>query len=242
MGKNKGFVPLLHEHEKRPILSFHYILQQEALCAQMCDGQLGEVMSLVIRVINFIVARALNDRHFKALLDEVGNSYHGLLLHSNVRWLSKGKVLMRLMRAFAACLDEIWTFLEMKSIKHPELANTGWLLKFYYLVNMTEHLNQLNLKMQGIGSTVLSLQQAVFAFENKVELFIMDLERGCLLHFEKLKQFKDACTVSEPTENFDLHQLAGLNPVSYSHSKHTLENFVSTLIFLSSSPIQMSVH
>uniref|UniRef100_A0A8P4G8E9 SPIN-DOC-like zinc-finger domain-containing protein n=1 Tax=Dicentrarchus labrax TaxID=13489 RepID=A0A8P4G8E9_DICLA len=189
VGKYKGFVALLREHENRPILSFHCILHQEALCAQMCDGQLGEVMSLVIRVINFIVARALNDRQFKTLLDE----------------LSRGKVLSR----FAACLNEIRTFLEMKGIEHPELVETEWLLKFYYLVDMTEHLNQLNVKMQGIGNTVLSLQHAVFAFENKLELFIMDLETGRLLHFEKLRQFKDACTASEPTQNFDLHQLAG---------------------------------
>uniref|UniRef100_A0A3B3Y521 SPIN-DOC-like zinc-finger domain-containing protein n=1 Tax=Poecilia mexicana TaxID=48701 RepID=A0A3B3Y521_9TELE len=205
VGEKKGFVALLREHENRPILSFHCILHQEALCAQMCDGQLGEVMSLVIRVINFIVARALNDRQFKTLLDEVGNNYHGLLLHSNVRWLSRGKVLSR----FAACLNEIRNFLEMKGIEHPELVETEWLLKFYYLVDMTEHLNQLNVKMQGIGNTVLSLQHAVFAFENKLELFIMDLETGRLLHFEKLRQFKDACTASEPTQNFDLHQLAG---------------------------------
>lgn len=77
------------EHENRPILSFHCILHQEALCAQMCDGHLGEVMSLVIHVVNFIVARALNDRQFKTLLDEVGNNYHGLLLHSNVRCFVK---------------------------------------------------------------------------------------------------------------------------------------------------------
>uniref|UniRef100_A0A3B3VE12 SPIN-DOC-like zinc-finger domain-containing protein n=1 Tax=Poecilia latipinna TaxID=48699 RepID=A0A3B3VE12_9TELE len=192
VGKNKGFVALLREHENRPILSFHCILHQEALCAQMCDGQLGEVMSLVIRVINFIVARALNDRQFKTLLDEVGNNYHGLLLHSNVRWLSRGKVLSR----FAACLNEIRNFLEMKGIEHPELVETEWLLKFYYLVDMTEHLNQLNVKMQGIGNTVLSLQHAVFPFENKLELFIMDLETGRLLHFEKLRQFKDACTAT----------------------------------------------
>ncbi|QQP32331.1 General transcription factor II-I repeat domain-containing protein 2-like [Caligus rogercresseyi] len=58
-----------------------------------CGGeQLSEVMSLVIRVVNFIVARALHDRQFKALLDEVGNANPGLLLHSNVRWLSRGKV------------------------------------------------------------------------------------------------------------------------------------------------------
>ncbi|RVE58859.1 hypothetical protein OJAV_G00198850 [Oryzias javanicus] len=97
----------------------------------------------------------------------------------------------------------------MKGIEHPELAETEWLLKFYYLVDMTEHLNQLNVKMQGIGNTVLSLQQAVFAFENKLELFIMDLKTGRLLHFEKLKQFKDAYTASEPAQKLDLHQLAG---------------------------------
>lgn len=40
----------------------------------MCGEQLGQVMSLVIQVVNFIVARALNDRQFKTLLDEVWNN------------------------------------------------------------------------------------------------------------------------------------------------------------------------
>ncbi|XP_067947349.1 general transcription factor II-I repeat domain-containing protein 2A-like [Watersipora subatra] len=103
VGKNRGFVALLREHEKRRILSFHCILHQEALCAQMCGGLLGEVMSLVIQGINFIVARALNDRQFKTLLDEVVNNYPSLILHSKVRWLSRRTVLNR----FAACLSEI---------------------------------------------------------------------------------------------------------------------------------------
>jgi len=205
VGKNRGFVALLRKHENRPILGFHCILHQEALCTQMCGEQLGEVISLVIRVVNFIVAGALNDRQFKTLLDEVGNNYPGLLLHSNVRWLSRGNVLSR----FAACLSEIRTFLELKGIEHPELANTEWLLKFYYLVDITGHLNQLNVKMQGIGNTVLSLQQAVFAFENKLELFVVDIETGRLLHFEKLREFKDACIASDPTQQFDPQQLAG---------------------------------
>uniref|UniRef100_A0A3Q2VT87 HAT C-terminal dimerisation domain-containing protein n=1 Tax=Haplochromis burtoni TaxID=8153 RepID=A0A3Q2VT87_HAPBU len=138
------------------------------LCAQMSGEQLGEVMSLIIWVVNFIVARALNDHQFRTLLDKVGNNYPGLLLHSNVCWFSRGKVLS----CFAACLSEIRTFLEMKNVEHPELANSEWLLKFYYLVDMTEHLNQLNVKMQGVGNTVLSLQQA---FENKLELFVVHI-------------------------------------------------------------------
>uniref|UniRef100_A0A673AMC9 HAT C-terminal dimerisation domain-containing protein n=1 Tax=Sphaeramia orbicularis TaxID=375764 RepID=A0A673AMC9_9TELE len=180
------FVALLREHENKPILSFHCILHQEALCAQMCGEQF-----------------ALNDRQFKTLLDEVGNNYAGLFLHSCVCWLSRGKVLSR----FAVCLSEIWTFLEMKNVEHPELANTEWLLKFY--LDMTEHLHQLNVKMQDNGNTVLSLQQAVFAFENKLELFIVDIETGRLLHFEKLKEFQDACTASDPVQHFNLQQLAG---------------------------------
>nr|XP_033805884.1 general transcription factor II-I repeat domain-containing protein 2-like [Geotrypetes seraphini] len=204
VGKSRGFVAFLREHVKRPILSFHCILHQEALCAQMCGEQLGEVMSLVIQVVNFIVAQALNDRQFKTLMEEVRNNYPGLLLHSNVHWLSRGKVLSH----FAASLSEIRTFLEMKNVEHPELANTEWLLKFYYLVDITEHLNQLNVKMQGVGNTVLSLQQAVFAFE-KLEIFIADTETGRLLHFEKLGEFKDACTASDPAQHLDLQQLAG---------------------------------
>lgn len=120
VGSNKGFVALHREHENRPILRLHCILHQEELCSQTCGKQFGEMMSLVINVVNFIVARALNDRHFKSLLDEVGNNYPSLLMHNNMRWLSRGKVLSR----FAACLSEIRTFLVMKGVKHPELASS----------------------------------------------------------------------------------------------------------------------
>uniref|UniRef100_A0A3B3HBW8 DUF4371 domain-containing protein n=1 Tax=Oryzias latipes TaxID=8090 RepID=A0A3B3HBW8_ORYLA len=157
VGKNRGFIALLREHEKRSILSLHCILHREALCAQMCGEQLA----------------------LKTLLDEVGNSYPGLLLHSNVRWLSRGKVLSR----FAVCLGEIRTILEMKNVEHPEIAGTEWLLKFFYLVDMTGHLNHLNEKMQGIRNTILSLQKAVF--------------------------FNYACTASDPVRHLDLQQLAG---------------------------------
>uniref|UniRef100_A0A3P8XHL5 HAT C-terminal dimerisation domain-containing protein n=1 Tax=Esox lucius TaxID=8010 RepID=A0A3P8XHL5_ESOLU len=207
LGKNKRFVALLREHEKRDILSFHCILHQEVLCAQTCGQELGEVMLLVIRVL-------------KALLEEVGNHYPGLLSHSNVRWLSRGKVLS----CFAACLSEIQTFLEMKGVKHPELDNTDWLLQFHYLVDITGHLNQLNVKKQGIGNTISSLQQAVFAFESKLEVFLRDIETGRLLHFERLQQFRDACLASDSTQHLDLQQLAGFTS-NLLYSSHLMESW-----------------
>lgn len=53
LGIHKGFVARLCEQEKRPILSFHCIVHQEALCAQSSGEDLREVMSLVVRIVNF---------------------------------------------------------------------------------------------------------------------------------------------------------------------------------------------
>ena len=52
----------------------------------------------------------------------------------------------------------------------------------------------------------LILQQAVFEFENNLELFIVDDEIGRRLHFERLNKFKDACIASNLTQHFDLQQ------------------------------------
>uniref|UniRef100_H3AYP7 HAT C-terminal dimerisation domain-containing protein n=1 Tax=Latimeria chalumnae TaxID=7897 RepID=H3AYP7_LATCH len=197
-GKHKGFVALCQNNRNVPF-SFHCIVHQEALCAQSCGVELSDVMALVVRIVNWILARALNHHQFQSLLEEVDYEYPGLLMHNNVRWLSHGKVLTR----FAACLKEIKTFLEMKGVTHPELSNCDWLLKFYYLVDITGHLNQLNVKLQGQGNTVLPLQQAGFAFESKLNLFIRDIETGRLTHFEMLRFVME----EDPSNNLDLQQL-----------------------------------
>lgn len=121
----KCFVELAKKQDPSYVFNAFY-LHQEELCAHMCGKWLGEVMSLVILVVNLIVARALNDRQFKTLLDEVGNYYPGLL-HNKVSWLPRGKVLS----CSVAFLSKIRTFLEMKDFENPELTNTEWLLRFY---------------------------------------------------------------------------------------------------------------
>ena len=62
--------------------------------------------------------------------------------------------------------------------------------------------------MQGVGNTILSLQQAVFGFEKKLHLFVEDIGTGRLLHFQKLKNFRDK-NVCEISSDFDLQQLVG---------------------------------
>ncbi|XP_067949933.1 serine-rich adhesin for platelets-like [Watersipora subatra] len=50
----------------------------------MCDNQLGVVMSLVIREVNFIVTQALSYHQFKVLLNEVDGNYPGLVSLSEI--------------------------------------------------------------------------------------------------------------------------------------------------------------
>lgn len=56
---------------------------------------------------------------------------------------------------------------------------------------------------------ILCLQQAVFALEKTAKPFIVNIETGHLVHFEKLREFQDACTACDPAQHLYLQQLAG---------------------------------
>ena len=53
------------------------------------------LMKAVFSTVNFIRANALNYRQFKSFLDESGAEFKDILYHTDVRWLSRGKVLKR---------------------------------------------------------------------------------------------------------------------------------------------------
>ena len=70
-------------------------------------------MTTVVEIVNFIISHSsLVNRQFKFLLQEIECEYEDLLLHSNVRWLSRGKVLNR----FVSCLGAIKVFLNEKKM------------------------------------------------------------------------------------------------------------------------------
>ncbi|XP_059530893.1 general transcription factor II-I repeat domain-containing protein 2A-like isoform X5 [Myotis daubentonii] len=177
-----GFVAIVKEKINHDILTYHCIIHQEALCVQTFPEEICKVMELVIKIINSIIAKALNHRQFKEFLVEMESEYADLLLHNKVRWLSRGNVL----KHFASLLTEIKAFLLEKGVHYPELTNDQWIQKFYFMVDVTSHLNQLNRKLQGKGNTVFSMLEEVISFENKLSLFAEDFERETLIHFPSL--------------------------------------------------------
>ncbi|CAN7998630.1 unnamed protein product, partial [Ixodes hexagonus] len=120
----------------------HCILRQEALCSKSL--QMKGVMDIVFSAVNFIRSKALSHRQFVSLLEAISSEYGEILYHTEVRWLSRGRVLKRLFDL----REEIDTFMKSKNRAITELSDERWLHSLAVLTDITDHLNCLNLQMQ----------------------------------------------------------------------------------------------
>ncbi|KAK2724848.1 hypothetical protein QYM36_001349 [Artemia franciscana] len=97
-----------------------------------------------VKVINLIKARPLNSRLLKLLCEEMGSEHQHLLLHTEVHWLSCGKILSRLFEP----RQEVHMFLlDQKSAFSSLLENQDWVCRLAYLADILDKLNDLNLSM-----------------------------------------------------------------------------------------------
>ncbi|XP_050065321.1 general transcription factor II-I repeat domain-containing protein 2A-like [Aphis gossypii] len=174
VGKHNGFVQLFSNEISHPLISFHCLIHQEALCAKDSLKSLQNVMEVVTKVVNFITSRALNNRQFTKLLDEVESQYAGLLMYNSVRWLSRGQVLHR----FVALLEEIRLFLFEKSQDYPELKDLNWLNDLMLFTDFTTMYNELNKKLQGPGQIVLTMFENIK--DSQTDIKCMNVKKSCL--------------------------------------------------------------
>lgn len=147
------------------IVFIHCMIHKEALVAKEMQDDLWAVLNEAVSVINYIKSRSLNSRLFTILCNEMGSSYETLLLHTEVRWLSRGRVLRRLFDL----KDEVVLFL---SDKNPHLShlfvNKKWVQKLCYLVDIFEKFNDLNLSLQGRETNILVLGDKIEAFKKNL--------------------------------------------------------------------------
>ena len=94
-GRHGGLVA--RTKEVAPIAKWiHCSIHREALATKKISPRLKNVLDAAVKIVNFIKARPLNSRIFRELCKEMGSNHEQLLLHTEVRWLSRGNVLTRL--------------------------------------------------------------------------------------------------------------------------------------------------
>ncbi|KAI2646701.1 Zinc finger BED domain-containing protein 5 [Labeo rohita] len=164
----------------------HCMVHREALAAKKMPVLFDSVLNQSVKMINLIKSRPLNTRLFGVLCQEMGSGHEQLLLHTEVRWLSRGRVLQRLYEL----REEVkWFLTEIKSDLAKHLDDTMWLASLSYLVDIFDRLNGLNLSLQGRETHILLLADKVHAFTQKLDLWHGRISRGNCDMFPSLADF-----------------------------------------------------
>ena len=91
-GMEKGFIALCRNYSNAPkFVSYQCIIHQQSLREKFLS--MNNVMKTIVKAVNKIRAHALQRQLFRELIEELECQYGDLLLHTEVRWLSRGRVL-----------------------------------------------------------------------------------------------------------------------------------------------------
>lgn len=187
VGKNKGVVSRIKSISP-DTNALHCLIHQSVLCAKL-NGDLKEVMDKTMKIINFIRSNSSTQhRLFRKFVHESEAAHFDLLLHNDVRWLSKGKALDRFIELRHHVVDFLKQSKSNAASDHLRTMQDGeYMSNVAFLSDIFAHLNALNLQLQGRGKCVVDMVERLGAFRTKLDLFYADLVPRKLLHFTSLK-------------------------------------------------------
>ncbi|GFS84105.1 SCAN domain-containing protein 3 [Trichonephila clavipes] len=163
-GHLKGFVAHVKELNE-DILVTHCFLHREALVTKILPADLKIVLEQCVKMVNYIKSRPLKSRLFSKLCQAMEAKYESLLLHTEVRWLSRGKVISRVLKL----KDEMKIFFEQsKNYEFVHLLEDQiWCTKLAYLSDIFVIFNNINSSMQGPNENILNSTDKLVGFKNK---------------------------------------------------------------------------
>lgn len=182
----------------------HCSIHREALAVKGLGESLKQTLDDAVKIVNFIKSRPKNSRLFGVLCDEMGSEHKQLLLHCEVRWLSRGKVLSRLFELH----DELRIFLMEDECDGKRassfldcVTDENWLKRLAYLADIFSALNTLNLTLQGKDTHMFLVQDKIEAMIVKLRRWAQKVENNAFDAFPVLHDFLETneIKVDEPT-------------------------------------------
>ena len=189
LGRHRGFIKYL----KVPVpgvLTAHCVIHRQNLVAKNISGCLHHSLSTVTRAINTIKARALNSWLFRQLCAENDEEFEQLLLHTEVRWLTKGNCLRRFYSLFSTAVKFFQALGDSVSL---ELI--GIEANIAYLSDILIKFNEVNLQLQGNLVNLIKVKSTVLAFISKLEPYKCNLGGHELFQFPSLAELDKESTV-----------------------------------------------
>ena len=205
MSGHKAGLQALVKKKTPDVLWTHCMLHRAALVSKNICEKLNNVFTNVTKVINYIKNSPLKVRLFAKLCEDMGANYSSLLYYCEVRWLSRAKVIQRVLQL----KDEIAIFLDEN---HNEDSNMfrddNFIVKLTYLVEIFGKLSVFNKSMQGPQMHLLVQKDKVKAFVKKLNLWKANLQKNNLDMFPLL----NSCTRVnvEANKNLFVEHLNGL--------------------------------
>ena len=126
-----------------------------------------KVLDIIVKSTNYIKCggKGKSARVFQKLCEEMDSDNVTLLLHTEVRWLSRGKILARVFKLRL----EISIFLAEKN--HESATNFldhEWIFKLAYLASIFDVLSTLNTSLQGKKSIYFSKLAKLMLLKEKL--------------------------------------------------------------------------
>ncbi|XP_071053483.1 zinc finger BED domain-containing protein 5-like [Onthophagus taurus] len=184
VGINKGLIAKIQKVAPN-VKSIHCCIHREALATRKMPADLQKVLDESVKIVNYIKGRPLNARLFAQMCEEMGSSHTQLLFHTDVTWLSRGKILSRLFEL----RQELQVFLNDKFELKKCLHDSTWLSKLAYLAEIFSILNGLNLSLQGKDISLFHVQDEVNATIEKLKLWKTRVNNGELDSSPSLHEF-----------------------------------------------------
>ena len=159
IGSIKGFVSLVQRGNPN-VVQTQCFFHKKLLVSKTIPYALNQVLKQVIEIVNFNKTRPLMSRFFENICVDMDSQHKRLILHTEARWLSIGKLLCRVHKLH----KKLHAFFKTEKherfceyLKCEYLQCEFWLSRLEYFTEVLAHLNSLNTSMRGREENILTL-------------------------------------------------------------------------------------